>query len=63
MKYYTEKLELIKKDDKQFEAYKSEDSVVVIAGPGERVIIVMGAICVIKSRVSETLNKYISCTA
>lgn len=34
MKYYTEKLELIKKDDKQFEAYKSEDSAVVIAGPG-----------------------------
>ena len=30
---------------------------------GERVIIVMGAICVIKSRVSGTLNKYISCTA
>ena len=30
---------------------------------GERVIIVMGAICVIKSRVSGTLNKYISCIA
>ena len=30
---------------------------------GERVIIVMGAICVIKSRVSGTFNKYISCTA
>ena len=30
---------------------------------GERVIIVMGAVCVIKSRVSGTLNKYISCIA
>lgn len=30
---------------------------------GERVIIVMGAIYVIKSRVSGTLNKYISCIA
>ena len=30
---------------------------------GERVIIVMGAICVIKSRVSGILNKYNSCIA
>ena len=30
---------------------------------GERVIIVMGAVCAIKSRVSGTLNKYISCIA
>ena len=30
---------------------------------GERVIIVMGAICVIKSRVSGTFNKYNSCIA
>lgn len=30
---------------------------------GERVIIVMGAVYVIKSRVSGTLNKYISCIA
>ena len=30
---------------------------------GERAIIVMGAIYVIKSRVSGTLNKYISCIA
>ena len=30
---------------------------------GERVIIVMGAVCVIKSRVSGTLDKYISCIA
>jgi len=28
---------------------------------GERVIIVMGAVCVIKSRVLGTLYKYISC--
>jgi len=30
---------------------------------GERVIIVMGAVCVIKSRVSGTLDKYNSCIA
>ena len=30
---------------------------------GERVIIVMGAVCVIKSRVSGTLDEYISCIA
>jgi len=30
---------------------------------GERVIIVMGAVCVIKSRVSGTSDKYISCIA
>ena len=30
---------------------------------GERIIIVMGAIYVIKSRVSETLTKYNSCIA
>ncbi len=30
---------------------------------GERVIIVMGAVYAIKSRVSKTLNKYISCIA
>ena len=30
---------------------------------GERVIIVMGAVCVIKSRVPGTLDKYISCIA
>ncbi len=33
------------------------------APTGERVIIVMGAVYVIKSRVSGTLNKYISCIA
>ena len=30
---------------------------------GERVIIVMGAVFIIKSRVSGALNKYISCIA
>ncbi len=30
---------------------------------GERVIIVMGAVCVMKPRVSGTLYKYISCIA
>jgi HKD family nuclease len=35
----------------------------VISSTGERVIIVMGAVYVIKSRVSGTLNKYISCIA
>lgn len=34
MRYYLEKTEQIKKDDKQLEAYISEDSTVVIAGPG-----------------------------
>lgn len=36
---------------------------IVILPTGERVIIVMGAVCVIKSRVSGTLDKYISCIA
>lgn len=35
----------------------------VVAATGERVIIVMGAKCVIRSRVSGTLNKYNSCIA
>ena len=35
----------------------------LVMATGERVIIVMGAVCVIKSRVSGTLNKYISCIA
>lgn len=34
MKYYLEKLEQIKEDGKQLEAYSSDDSTVVIAGPG-----------------------------
>jgi len=39
------------------------DKGLVVAATGERVIIVMGAVCVIKSRVSGTLTKYISCIA
>jgi len=35
----------------------------IFIATGERVIIVMGAVYVIKSRVSGTLNKYISCIA
>ena len=38
--------------------------IIILEAPmGERVIIVMGAVCVIKSRVSGTLTKYISCIA
>jgi len=44
------------------EEYGSNKNLVV-ASTGERVIIVMGAVCVIKSRVSGTLNKCISCIA
>lgn len=39
------------------------DKGLVVAATGERVIIVMGAVYAIKSRVSKTLNKYISCIA
>ena len=35
----------------------------IVAATGERAIIVIGAVCVIKSRVSGTLDKYISCIA
>ena len=35
----------------------------IVAATGERVIIVMGAVCVMKPRVSGTLYKYISCIA
>ena len=44
------------------EEYGSNKNLVV-AATGERVIIVMGAVCVIKPRVSGTLTKYISCIA
>ncbi|WP_391489205.1 hypothetical protein [Clostridium cochlearium] len=40
-----------------------ENKAMVVAATGERVIIVMGAIYVIKSRVSEILTKYNSCIA
>ncbi len=39
------------------------DKGLVYAATGERVIIVMDAVFIIKSRVSGTLNKYISCIA
>lgn len=41
----------------------SNSPATIVLPTGERVIIVMGTICVIKSRVSGTLNRYISCTA
>ena len=43
--------------------YARNKNVLVIGATGERVIIVMGAVCVIKSRVSGTLDKYNSCIA
>ena len=42
---------------------KDKPNGMLVMPTGERVIIVMGAVCVIKSRVSGTLNKYISCIA
>jgi|BioPla2DNA2_1021312.scaffolds.fasta_scaffold139101_1 hypothetical protein len=42
---------------------KKESIALLYHATGERVIIVMDAVCVIKSRVSGTLNKYISCIA
>ena len=42
---------------------KNQKKALLISATGERVIIVMGAVCVIKSRVSGTLTKYISCIA
>ena len=60
----------IKKDEKAYtEAIErirrvlNADAEVLELATGERVIIVMGAVCVIKSRVSGTLTKYISCIA
>ncbi|SHK29693.1 hypothetical protein SAMN02745248_02241 [Hathewaya proteolytica DSM 3090] len=41
----------------------SKEVATIVMPTGERVIIVMGAIYVIKSRVSETLTKYNSCIA
>ena len=59
--YYHQKeiLEDLNLEREEYGSYKTP----VIAATGERVIIVMGAVCVIKSRVSGTLNKYISCIA
>jgi len=45
------------------EEQPKQDKAMIISATGERVIIVMGAVCVIKSRVSGALNKYISCIA
>ena len=42
---------------------KGRNRVLVVSATAERVIIVMGAVYAIKSRVSKTLNKYISCIA
>ena len=42
---------------------KGQERLLLVMATGERVIIVMGAIYVIKSRVSETLTKYNSCIA
>ncbi len=42
---------------------KPGQKIAFVGSTGERVIIVMGAICVIKSRVSGTLTKYNSCIA
>ena len=43
----------------EYDSYKN----LVVAATGERVIIVMGAVNVMKPRVSGTLNKYILCIA
>ncbi len=42
---------------------KGQDRILLVMATGERVIIVIGAVCAMKSRVSGTLNKYISCIA
>ena len=52
-------LEDLRLEREEYESYKN----LVVAATGERVIIVMGAVYAIKSRVSKTLNKYISCIA
>ena len=52
-------LEDLKLEREEYGSYRN----LVVAATGERVIIVMGAICVIKSRVSGTFIKYNSCIA
>lgn len=42
---------------------KGQDRILLVMATGERVIIVMGAVNVMKPRVSGTLNKYILCIA
>ena len=52
-------LEDLRLEREEYGSYKN----LVVAATGERVIIVMGAVCVIKSRVSGTSDKYVSCIA
>ena len=52
-------LEDLRLEREEYNSYKN----LVVAATGERVIIVMGAVCVMKPRVSGTLYKYISCIA
>ena len=52
-------LEDLRVEREEYESYKN----LVVAATGERVIIVMGAVNVMKPRVSGTLNKYILCIA
>ena len=52
-------LEDLRVEREEYESYKN----LVVAATGERVIIVMGAIYVIKSRISGTLIQYNSCIA
>ncbi len=52
-------LEDLKLEREEYGSYKN----LVVAATGERVIIVMGAVNVMKPRVSGTLNKYILCIA
>jgi len=40
---------------------QGEKRALIVSATGAHVIIVMGAIYAIKSRISRTLNKYISC--
>jgi hypothetical protein len=52
-------LENLRVKREEYESYKN----LVVAATGERVIIVMGVVCVTKSRVSGTFVQYISCIA
>ena len=52
-------LEGLKLEREEYGSYRN----LIVAAIGERVIIVMGAVNVMKPRVSGTLNKYILCIA